>query len=48
MMDSVRKDLAFFQRQGEVTNKALTAEQCVDATIAEAAARDLGPYKHQD
>ena len=48
MMDSVRKDLAFFQQQGDVTNKALTAEQCVDASFAEAAARDLGPYKHKD
>ncbi len=43
-LDSVRKDLAFFQAQGEVTNKALTVEQCLDMSFAEAAARELGPY----
>jgi NitT/TauT family transport system substrate-binding protein len=45
MMDSVRKDLAFFQEQGDVTNKTLTADQCVDTSLIEAVAKELGPYK---
>ena len=44
-MDSLRKDLAFFQQQGDVTNTALTADQCVDMTMTRDVARDLGPYK---
>jgi NitT/TauT family transport system substrate-binding protein len=43
-LESVRKDLAFFKQTGEVTNAALTVEQCVDASFAEAAAKELGPY----
>jgi NitT/TauT family transport system substrate-binding protein len=47
-LDSVRKDLAFFKQQGEVTNAALTVEQCIDMSFAEAAAKELGPYKRID
>lgn len=48
MLDSVRKDLAFFKEQGEVTNQALTVEQCLDMSIAEAVAKELGPYVRKD
>ena len=44
MLDSVRKDLAFFKEQGDVTNQSLTVEQCLDMSFAEAAAKELGPY----
>ena len=44
MLDSVRKDLAFFKEQGDVTNRALTVEQCLDTSTTEAAAMELGPY----
>jgi NitT/TauT family transport system substrate-binding protein len=47
-MGSVRKDLAFFQDQGDVTNKKMTADECVDDSFAAAAAKDLGPYHHRD
>ncbi|MDB5650127.1 MAG: transporter substrate-binding protein [Hyphomicrobiales bacterium] len=43
-LDSVRRDLAFFQEQGDVTNKALKVEDCIDLSFAEAAAKSLGPY----
>ena len=43
-LESVRKDLAFFQAQGEVTNKALNVEQCLDMSFAGAAAKELGAY----
>lgn len=43
-LDSVRRDLAFFQEQGDVTNKTLKVEDCVDLSFAEAAAKALGPY----
>jgi NitT/TauT family transport system substrate-binding protein len=43
-MGSLRKDLAFFQEQGDVGNKALTADQCVDLTMTREVARELGPY----
>ncbi len=43
-MASVRKDLAFFQDQGDVANKALTADQCVDTSLTEQATKELGPY----
>lgn len=46
-VESLKRDLAFFQAQGDVTNKALTIEQCLDTSPAEAAARDLGPYQHK-
>jgi NitT/TauT family transport system substrate-binding protein len=44
-MDSVRKDLAFFQAQGDVTNKKLTADQCVDQSIVQEVAAEMGPYQ---
>ena len=47
-LESLRKDLAFFKEQGEVTNAALTIEQCVDMSFAEAAAKELGPYVRRD
>jgi NitT/TauT family transport system substrate-binding protein len=43
-LDSVRRDLAFFQDQGDVSNKALTVEDCLDASFAQRAAKELGPY----
>ncbi|MDB5597316.1 MAG: transporter substrate-binding protein [Hyphomicrobiales bacterium] len=43
-LDSVRRDLAFFQEQGDVTNKTLKVEDCIDLSFAEAAAKALGPY----
>ena len=43
-LDSVRKDLAFFQDQGDVANKALTVDQCLDRSIVDAVAKELGPY----
>ncbi len=43
-LESVRRDLAFFQEQGDVTNKGLKADDCFDPSFAERAARELGPY----
>jgi len=43
-LESIRRDLAFFQEQGEVANKSLRVEDCIDLSFAEAAARELGPY----
>ena len=47
-LESIRRDLAFFQEQGDVTNKALTVEDCIDLTFAEIAAKELGPYKRKN
>lgn len=43
-LNSVRKDLAFFKEQGDVTNMAMNVEQCIDMSFADAAASELGPY----
>ena len=43
-IDSIRRDLAFFQSEGEVANKGLKVEDCIDLSFAEAAAKELGPY----
>jgi NitT/TauT family transport system substrate-binding protein len=43
-LESVRRDLAFFQEQGDVTNKTLKVEDCIDLSFAETAAKALGPY----
>lgn len=45
-LDSIRKDLKFFQDQGDVVNKSLKVEDCIDLSFAEAAAKELGPFKH--
>lgn len=47
-LESVRRDLAFFQEQGDVTNSALKVEDCFDPSFAERAAKALGPYKRKD
>lgn len=41
---SLRNDLAFFKEQGEVKGN-VTIEQVVDHSFAEAAVKELGPYK---
>ena len=46
-LESIRRDLAFFQEQGDVTNKALRVEDCIDLSFARDAARELGPYVHK-
>jgi NitT/TauT family transport system substrate-binding protein len=43
-MESLKKDLAFFKEQGDVTGK-VTVEQVVDESIAQAAVKELGPAK---
>ena len=43
-LESIRRDLAFFQEQGEVANKNLRVEDCIDLSFAETAARELGPF----
>ncbi len=42
---SMRKDLAFFQAQGLVTNKDQKIETILDMSFVEAAVKELGPYK---
>ena len=42
---SLAIDLAHFKSTGEVTEKSVTAEMIVDASFAEAAARELGTYR---
>ena len=44
-MDSLRRDLDFYQRHGLIASKAITAESIVDASFAAAAAKELGPYR---
>lgn len=46
-LESIARDLAFFQEQGEVANKALRVEDCIDLSFAEAAAKELGPYQRK-
>jgi NitT/TauT family transport system substrate-binding protein len=46
-LESIARDLAFFQEQGEVANKALRVEDCIDLSFAEAAARELGPWQRR-
>lgn len=43
-VDSIRRDLAFFKSEGDVTNAALRVEDCIDLSFAEAAAKELGPF----
>ncbi|MDB5641130.1 MAG: transporter substrate-binding protein [Hyphomicrobiales bacterium] len=43
-VDSIRRDLAFFKSEGDVTNAALQVDDCIDLSFAEAAAKELGPY----
>ena len=43
-IDSLKKDLAFFKEQGDVTGK-VTVEQVVDESITQAAVKELGPAK---
>jgi NitT/TauT family transport system substrate-binding protein len=43
-VDSMKKDLAFFKETGDVTGK-VEVDQVVDQSFAEAALKDLGPYK---
>jgi NitT/TauT family transport system substrate-binding protein len=42
---SMRKDLAFFQEQGLVTNKDQKIESILETSFVEAAVKELGPYK---
>ena len=42
-LDSIRADLKFFQDEGEVANKTMKVEDCIDLSFAEAAAKELGP-----
>ena len=44
-LPSLREDLGIFRKQGLIEGE-VTVEQAVDASFAEAAAKDLGPYKH--
>jgi NitT/TauT family transport system substrate-binding protein len=41
---SLRTDLAFFKSTGDVTSQSITADEIVDSSFAEAAAKELGPY----
>lgn len=43
-IESIAKDLSFFQEQGDVNNKKLKVQDVVDLSFAEAASRELGPY----
>jgi NitT/TauT family transport system substrate-binding protein len=43
-LDSIRADLKFFQDEGEVANKGMKVEDCIDLSFAETAARELGPF----
>ena len=43
-MASLKKDLAFFREQGDV-KADIKPEQVVDTSFAEAALKELGPYK---
>ncbi len=42
---SLATDLAFFKQTGDVTAKDISADVVVDGSFAEAAAKELGPYK---
>ena len=44
-LDPLRKVLAFFQARGMVPSKTVTVEKVVDMSFAEAAAKELGPYR---
>lgn len=44
-LPSLREDIEIFRRQGLIEGN-VTIEQTVDASFAEAAAKDLGPYRH--
>ena len=44
-MPSLREDLEIFRKQGLIEGN-VTVEQAVDASFAEAAAKELGPYRH--
>ena len=44
-VESLRTDLAFFRESGDVTSKTITADMIVDMSFANAAAKELGPYK---
>ena len=46
-LESIARDLAFFQEQGEVANKALRMEDCIDLSFAQTAAKELGPYQRK-
>jgi len=43
-VDSLKKDLAFFKEQGDVTGK-ITVEQVLDDSFIQAAVKELGPAK---
>ena len=47
-LESVRRHLSFFQQQGEVANKNLRVEDCIDLSFAEHAAKELGPYRRKN
>lgn len=42
--DSLRKDLAFFKAQGDVTDAKVTVDQLLDLSFVDAAVKELGPY----
>jgi NitT/TauT family transport system substrate-binding protein len=44
-LDSMRKDLAFFQSQGLVTDKNQKIESIIDMSFVDGAVKELGPYK---
>lgn len=44
-LESMRKDLAFFQEQGLVGDKTAKVDAIVDMSFVEAAVKELGPYK---
>ncbi len=46
-LDSLEKDLAYFRAQGLIEGKVTVADS-VDASLAEAAVRDIGPYKRKN
>ena len=43
--ESLRRDLAFFKAQGDVTDQKVTVEQLMDLSFVESAVRELGQYK---
>ena len=44
-VDSLRKDLAFFKSTGDVTSDTIKADDIVDLSFVQKAAKELGPYK---
>jgi NitT/TauT family transport system substrate-binding protein len=44
-VEGLKKDLVFFKDVGEVTDAKMTVDQLIDMSFADAAVKELGPYK---